>query len=68
MTFPTSEHAFGFGVLEIIFIVFIFGIYGVPLGIMIRYLRGQKVKSAMGGSAEPVAVVDSQGGGTASAD
>jgi len=28
------------------------GIYGVPLGIMLRYLRGEKVKKAISGFAE----------------
>jgi hypothetical protein len=32
--------------------VVITGIYGVPLGIMLKYLRGPKVRNAVSGTAE----------------
>jgi hypothetical protein len=53
----TSEGApSGFSIMGGAMGVVITGIYGVPLGIMLRYLRGDKVRSAMQGSAEASAV------------
>lgn len=46
------QPSFGFGILELIFMIVIIGTYGVPLGIMLKYLKGEKVRSAMIGSAE----------------
>ena len=43
----------GFGVMGAVMGVVITGIYGVPLGIMLKYLRGPKVKNAINGTAEP---------------
>lgn len=43
----------GFGIMGAVMGVIITGIYGVPLVIMLKYLRGSKVKSAINGSAEP---------------
>lgn len=49
----TSGHGSqGFGIMGTIMGVIIIGIYGVPLGIMVKYLRGDKVKNAIGGYAE----------------
>ena len=48
----SSRPSFGFGIMELVLMIAIIGIYGVPLGIMLKYLRGEKVKSAMIGSAE----------------
>lgn len=48
----SSQPSFGFGIMEMVFMTIIIGIYGVPLGIMLKYLRGEKVKSAMIGTDE----------------
>ena len=49
----TSGHGpRGFGIMGAVMGVAITGIYGVPLGIMMKYLRGDKVKNAMIGYAE----------------
>ncbi len=48
----SSNSTFGFGTIEIIFMIAIFGMYLIPLTIMVRYLKGKKVKTAMIGSAE----------------
>ncbi len=45
----------GFDVMGAVMGVVITGIYAVPLGIMVKYLRGHKVRTAMIGSAEPSA-------------
>jgi hypothetical protein len=42
--------------------VVITGIYGVPLGIMLKYLRGPKVRNAINGTAEPINSEDAKGG------
>ena len=39
----------GFGIMGTVMGVIFIGIYGVPLGIMVRYLRGDKVKNAING-------------------
>ncbi|MGD9367715.1 MAG: hypothetical protein PVH87_18590 [Desulfobacteraceae bacterium] len=50
----TSGHGpRGFDIMGTAMGVVITGIYGVPLGIMVKYLRGDKVKNAMTGFAEP---------------
>jgi len=43
----------GFDIMGAVMGVVITGIYGVPLGIMLKYLRGPKVKNAINGNAEP---------------
>jgi hypothetical protein len=49
----TSSHGpSGFGMMGAVMGVVITGIYGVPLGIMLKYLRGPKVKNAINGTAE----------------
>lgn len=49
----TSSHApSGFGVMGVLLGVVITGIYGVPLGIMIKYLRGPKVRYAINWAVE----------------
>lgn len=42
-----SQPSFGFGIMELTFMIAILGIHGVPLAIMVGYLRGKKVRSAM---------------------
>ncbi|MDY6845490.1 MAG: hypothetical protein SVW57_15545 [Thermodesulfobacteriota bacterium] len=50
----SSPHtSFGFSIMEFVMAIGIFGIYGIPLGIMVKYLRGEKVKKAIIDSAEP---------------
>lgn len=50
----TSEHGSrGFDIMGAVMGVVITGIYGVPLGIMVKYLRGDKVKNAITSYAEP---------------
>ena len=41
-----------FGIMGAVMGVIISGIYGVPLGIMLKYLRGTKVRNAINGFAE----------------
>ncbi len=49
----TSGHApRGFGIMGAVTGIVMTGIYGVPLGIMLKYLRGPKVKTAINGTAE----------------
>jgi len=49
----TSGHGpRGFNVMGAVMGVVIIGIYGVPLGIMVKYLRGDKIKNAIAGGAE----------------
>jgi hypothetical protein len=49
----TSSHgSSGFGVMGVVMGVVITGIYGVPLGIMLKYLRGPKVHNAIYGIAD----------------
>ena len=49
----TSGHGpKGFDIMGAVMGVVIIGIYGVPLGIIVKYLRGDKVKKAIIGSAE----------------
>lgn len=43
----SMQLSLGFGIMELIFMIVVIGIYGVPLSIMLKYLRGEKVKSAM---------------------
>lgn len=50
----------GFGIMGAAMGVFITGIYGVPLGIMLKYLRGDKIKNAIAGNAEPSDLRDCQ--------
>lgn len=50
----------GFGIMGAVMGVFITGIYGVPLGIMLKYLRGDKIKNAIAGTAEPSDSPDGQ--------
>jgi hypothetical protein len=52
----------GFGVMGAVMGVVITGIYGVPLGIMLKYLRGPKVRNAINGAAEPINSADAKGG------
>jgi len=52
MPISSSQSSFGFGIMEIVIMIAIFGFYGVPLIIMVKYLRGDKVNAAMIGSAE----------------
>jgi hypothetical protein len=42
----------GFDIIGAVMGVVITGIYGVPLGIMLKYLRGDKIKNAIAGIAE----------------
>jgi hypothetical protein len=49
----TSGHgSSGFGVMGVVMGVVITGIYGVPLGIMLKYLRGPKIHNAIYGIAD----------------
>lgn len=49
----TSEHGpHGFDIMGAVMGVLITGIYGVPLGIMLKYLKGGKVKNAIIEAAE----------------
>ncbi len=49
----TSNHdPPGFGIMGAVMGVLITGIYGVPLGIMLKYLRGPQVRNAISGTAE----------------
>jgi len=48
----------GFDIMGAVMGLLIIGIYGVPLGIMLKYLRGDKVKNAIIGKAEPIAPAD----------
>jgi hypothetical protein len=49
----TSGHGpRGFDIMGAIMGIVIIGIYGVPLGIMVKYLKGNKVKNAMISAAE----------------
>jgi hypothetical protein len=43
----------GFGIMGAVMGVVITGIYGVPLGFMLKYLRGSKVRNVINGIAEP---------------
>ena len=43
----SSQLNFGFGIMEFFLIIVILGMYAVPLVIMVKYLRGEKVKQAM---------------------
>ena len=46
----TSGHGSnGFGIMGAVMGIIIMGIYGIPLGIMLKYLRGEKVKTALNG-------------------
>ncbi len=45
----------GFSIMGAVMGVVFTGVYGVPLLIMLKYLRGTKVKKALFGSAEPSA-------------
>jgi hypothetical protein len=40
---------FGFGMIKYVFMIMMMGMYGVPLIIMVKYLRGEKVRSAIVG-------------------
>jgi hypothetical protein len=52
----TSGHAFaGFTLMGAFMGVVIMGIYGVPLGIMLRHLRGESIRKVMADVASPVA-------------
>ena len=52
----TSGHGpQGFGIMGAIMGIVITGIYGIPLGIMVKYLRGNKVKDAITEATEPAA-------------
>jgi len=42
-----------FGVGGAVMGVFITGIYAVPLGIIVKFLRGEKIKNALSGTPEP---------------
>lgn len=53
-----KHSSFGFGIIEVVMIFGIFGIYAAPLIIMVKYLRGDKVKTAIISSAEPIAAAD----------
>ena len=48
----------GFDVMGAVIGVVIIGIYAVPLGIMLKYLRGDKVKNATIGKTEQVPASD----------
>ena len=49
----TSDHGpRGFDFMGVIMVFVIIAIYSVPLGIMIKYLRGEKVRNALAGIAE----------------
>ncbi len=51
--FMSSGHGpRGFDIIGAVMSVAFIGFYGVPLGIMIKYLRGDKVKNAIIGNAE----------------
>ena len=52
LSMPTGHSPKGFDIMGAVMGVVIIGIYGVPLGIMIKYLRGDKVKNAIIGGAE----------------
>jgi uncharacterized membrane protein YozB (DUF420 family) len=43
----SANSNFGFGMIELGFMIMIMGMYGIPMVIMVKYLRGEKVKSAM---------------------
>ena len=45
----------GFAIMGVVMAIFITAMYAVPLGIMLKYLRGPKVRAAMNGSVEPEA-------------
>lgn len=50
----TSDHGpSSFSIMGAVMGVLIMGIYGVPLGIMLKYLRGHKVRNAINGTSEP---------------
>jgi hypothetical protein len=38
--------------MEVVMIIMIIAVYGVPLGIILKYLRGDKVKNAMNNTSE----------------
>lgn len=47
----SKSPSFGFGIMEAAMVFGILGIYGAPLAIMVKYLRGDKVKNAIKSSA-----------------
>lgn len=51
LTMTSGNGPKGFNVMGAVMGVVIIGIYGVPLGIMLKYLRGDRVKNAMTGPA-----------------
>ena len=58
----TSRHGLkGFDIIGAVMGAVIISIYVVPLGIMLKYLRGDKVKNAMTGTTEPVTSVNIDG-------
>jgi hypothetical protein len=55
----TTEHGSrGFDIMGAVMGVVIIGFYAVPLGIMLKYLRGDKVKNATIGKPEQVPAPD----------
>ena len=51
LTMASGNGPKGFNVMGAVMGLVIIGIYGVPLGIMLKYLRGDRVKNSMTGSA-----------------
>ncbi|MDP3543404.1 MAG: hypothetical protein Q8T11_13125 [Elusimicrobiota bacterium] len=56
----TMGHLNQFGIFSAILGLFTISVYGVPLGIMVKYLRSDAVKDALTRSAEPSASADAR--------
>ena len=55
----TSGHGpRGFDIMGAVMGLIVLGFYGIPLVFMLKYLRGDKVKNALAGTAEQIAAID----------